>query len=81
MKWLQVIHASGCCGICYNQLCRGVARGAAMEQVARTPANFVLMAVAMLGLIGLEAARRIKAHADVPRVVIVTMSDDSDIAL
>src|SRR5690606_7313376 len=47
----------------------------ALEEVARLRPDLVLMDVAMPGLNGLCATGRIKAQADAPRVVIVTLHD------
>ncbi len=48
----------------------------ALEQVARTRLDIVLMDLAMPGINGLETTRRIKARPDAPRVIILTLYDN-----
>ena len=47
----------------------------AVELARRTRPDLVLMDLSMPGMNGIEAARRIKAQAGAPRVVIVTLDE------
>jgi DNA-binding NarL/FixJ family response regulator len=47
----------------------------ALEQVAALSPDLVLMDLAMPGMTGLEATRRIKALPGAPRIVIMTLYD------
>ena len=50
----------------------------ALGQVQRAQPDLVLLDIALPGMNGLEATRRIKAGLDAPRVVLVTIHDTPD---
>jgi len=50
----------------------------AMEKINQSPVDLVLMDIAMPGTNGLEATRRIKAQANAPRVLILTLYDSDE---
>jgi DNA-binding NarL/FixJ family response regulator len=50
----------------------------ALEQVISLRPDLVLIDVAMPGMNGLEATRRIKAQSDAPQVIILTMHDNPE---
>ena len=50
----------------------------ALAQVTQLRPDLVLMDVAMPNMNGLEATRHIKAQADAPRVVILTLHDTAE---
>lgn len=47
----------------------------ALDIVGRLPVDLVLMDIAMPGMNGLEATRRIKKRPEAPKVVILTLHD------
>jgi CheY-like chemotaxis protein len=62
----------------HQELCivgRAASGSSALEQVAVLQPDLVLMDLAMPGMNGLEATRRIKAQPAAPRVVIMTLYD------
>jgi len=50
----------------------------ALEQVAQTQPDLVLMDLLMSDMNGLEATRRIKERPDAPRVVVLTLYDQPE---
>lgn len=50
----------------------------ALDQVVRLHPDLVLVDLAMPDMNGFETTQRIKAQADAPRVVILTMHDSPD---
>ncbi|RPI30507.1 MAG: DNA-binding response regulator [Chloroflexota bacterium] len=50
----------------------------ALEEAEGLQPDLVLMDLAMPGINGLEATRRIKEKAEAPRVVLVTMHDNNE---
>ena len=50
----------------------------ALEKMSRSPVDLVLMDIAMPGTNGLEATRWIKAQANAPRVLILTLYDGNE---
>ena len=50
----------------------------ALEKMTQSPVDLVLMDIAMPGTNGLEATRRIKAQANAPRVLILTLYDSDE---
>ena len=57
---------------------RVLSGGEALEQVPRLCPDLVLMDLAMPGMNGLEATRRIKAQPSAPYVVILTLNDSRE---
>jgi two-component system invasion response regulator UvrY len=57
---------------------RALSARAALAQVVSLRPDLVLMDMAMRGMSGLEATRRIKEKLDPPRVVIMTLHDDPE---
>jgi DNA-binding NarL/FixJ family response regulator len=56
---------------------RAFSGGEALEQVSRLRPDLVLMDLAMPGMNGLEATRRIKMQPDAPRVVVLSLNDSN----
>jgi len=50
----------------------------ALEKIKQSPVDLVLMDIAMPGTNGLEATRLIKAQANAPRVLILTLYDSGE---
>ncbi len=57
---------------------RVLSGGEALEQVPRLCPDLVLMDLAMPGMNGLEATRRIKAQPSAPYIVILTLNDSRE---
>jgi DNA-binding NarL/FixJ family response regulator len=50
----------------------------ALEKINQSPVDLVLMDIVMPGMSGLEATQRIKAQANGPRVLILTLYDSNE---
>ena len=50
----------------------------ALEKMTQSPVDLVLMDIAMPGTNGLEATRWIKAQANAPRVLVLTLYDSDE---